>query len=449
MGEYLGKGRVDPLIGLERGDEGKGKIALYLVQFYPVIARFNGGANAGHEVTLNGKRVTLHQNPESVIYSIIHPEEEKLGIIGNSSLFDPVLWRQESDGLRNEHGIVITPETLAIGENAYVVMPHHKLRDALSEGTTEDKQGTTRKGMRYAAADQAAHKEGHAILMRHDLKKLGQTARQGLEEYNAIASMHGVEPVDLEHELDSWLSMVEESHAADYIKDVDDIVQKRLRANENILAVGGQGWLLDVNRGMVPFTSSSNTGVAGVLSGLGVGPKQVGNIRGVAKVFPTHVGGGPFLSKIEDRKIAEIIIYGPGAEIGKTTGRERQPGWLDLPVLRSGIRHNNVDELVLTKLDIAYIVRDLGGLATMPVITTYVNSEGQELRYAPSHVLKLEGCTTRSIEASLPESDVSKVRRRENLDEASQRLLELISKETGTPIELISNGPELDQIITY
>jgi adenylosuccinate synthase len=439
----MARGKIDVLMGAQRGDEGKGRFIDILACHYGVIARYNGGSNAGHTIIAGGKEIALHQIPSGITKPHI------FNLMTHSVLFDPIKFAAERSDLQAV-GYSVSPDNVMVGHNAYVVMPHHKLLDTRRENSSADRQGSTSSGIAYAAADKYKRLGGNAYLVQHKLSRLGELAAQGLGEYNLIATNdEGFEPADVTTEVDQWLTQIDEAEIAGYIGDTDEYVQTAMAAGQNILAEGAQAALLDITRGRVPLTTSSHTGIAGVLDGLGVGPRDIGKVTGVVKLFPSHVGDGHFMTRINDEETAEVIRGGRGdadGEYGKTTGRERQVGWLDLPVLRSAIRHNGVSEIILTKLDVAERLHKIK-LGSIPVITSYMTRSGDAVLHSPPSEddIREMGVILRNFK--LWEGSVRDTRQRQNLPLEARDLLQFIERETRTPIVMVGVGPGPDEYV--
>lgn len=315
-------GNAIAVVGLQYGDEGKGKIVDYLAEKSDVVIRANGGANAGHTIVLkNGKALALHQIPSGITY------ENTVNIIGNGCFVDPVKLVEEIEDARSK-GLEITSDNFKISKTAHLVLPIHKRKDAEREKSYKG-QGSTKAGIAFAAADKSLREgiraEAIAESTKDDLVKLG-----GLEFAEASFII------------------------SNYLCDSVEIIQQLISSEKKVLLEGAQAFGLDINHGKYPYVTSSDTTISGLMSGSGINYKQIGKSIGVAKAIPSKVGGGPFVTLIRDEKIAAKTRGEKGnvdSEFGATTGREREVGYLDLVALKRAIEVNGIDEIALTKFD--------------------------------------------------------------------------------------------------
>lgn len=329
-------GRANFVVGLQYGDEGKGKVVDLLAATHKITVRANGGSNAGHTILLdNGTKLALHQLPSGVAYT------DTLNVVGHGVFLDPVRMREELSEAFAQ-GLELTSRRLAISTMCHLVLPIHKARDAAREAGAGG-QGTTKAGIAFVASDKALREGIRAdVILRHD---------QGALEAVAFD--------ELEHFTDDALAKAKEFAEAaltmqPFLVDTVALLQQKLEAGETILVEGAQAFGLDIDHGKYPFTTSSNTTVPGLLVGSGVNHKYIGGVIGVVKATPSKIGEGTFITKITDPEIAAQTRGKKGqvdAEYGATTGREREVGYLDLVTLKRAVQVNGVDEIALTKFD--------------------------------------------------------------------------------------------------
>lgn len=421
---------VDVIVGLQRGDEGKGRFVDLVAGEYQVIARGNGGANAGHTIIPEGlEPIALHQIPSGIAY------RGKLNIIGNGAYLDPVRLVNELDEIKTA-GLAVSPKNLLISDMAHLVFPHHIALDAQREGSA-GAQGSTKSGIAYVAADKYL-REGMRAESIADSRLLFERA---LDALCNVQDSKGRALADCKKQAAEWASAT--AGLKPYLGDSVQIVNDRLEAGDEILAEGAQAFWLDVNHGMYPAVTSSSTTVNGLLDGLGVSAKHLGKVIGVAKVMKSHVGGGPFVTEILDDKLADNIRGPMGktdSEYGATTKRPRRVGYPDLVELRNAIRVNGVDEIVLSKMD---LVSRYG--RTMKVAVAY-EYDGAVIRTAPSSAIRLETC--RPVYEELPTwGDISKVRKRTDLPAAALDFVALVEDTLGVKVSKLGVGPERSQVV--
>lgn len=428
--------RVDVLLGLQWGDEGKGKIVDFLAPQYDVIARFQGGPNAGHTLEFEGRKQILHTIPSG----IFHPGQTN--VIGNGVIIDPVVFEKEVGQLRDA-GVDPT-RNLLISKKAHLILPTHLLLDAVYEKAKgEAKIGSTLKGIGPAYTD----KTGRNGIRVGEMGSAGFDARykEARKRHLAIASLYCENPEDvLLHGLS--LSDYEEKwkNALQLLKDFERtdtefFINDSLRQGRSILAEGAQGTLLDVDFGSYPFVTSSNTISGGVCSGLGIPPNATGNVYGIFKAYCTRVGSGPFPTELFD-EYGEMLRK-QGNEFGSTTGRPRRCGWLDLPALKYSIMLNGVTHLFMMKADV------LNDLDHLKVCTAYKTPAGLADRMA----------------CDVPENEIQAVYREmhgwkqslkgisdfDQLPEELAAYINFIETETMVDISVLSTGPDRSQTIIH
>ena len=355
---------IDILLGLQWGDEGKGKIVDVLAPDYQVVARFQGGPNAGHTLEFNGNKHVLHQIPSGIFRS------DCLNIIGNGVVLDPIIFRKEIDALAKYN--LELRKNLVISKKTAVIIPTHRLLDAAYEKAKGDaKIGSTLKGIGPAYSDKVA-RQGLRLgdILSPNFKKKYQDL---VAKHTQILDFYNFE-YDLTEAEKDFFSAVEFIKEFD-LKDTEYIVNDSLKSGQKILAEGAQGSLLDIDFGSYPFVTSSNTTAAGVCSGLGVAPNTIGEVFGIFKAYCTRVGSGPFPTELND-KLGEKIRQ-EGREFGATTGRPRRTGWLDLPALKYSIMLNGVTQLIMMKVDV------LNFLDEVKICTHYRLPEGMVTEHMP------------------------------------------------------------------
>lgn len=417
---------VDILLGLQWGDEGKGKIVDVLTKGYAIIARFQGGPNAGHTLEFEGRKHILHTIPSG----IFHPDS--LNVVGNGVVIDPVIFQKELDSLKETD-----PEAskrILISRKAHLILPTHRLLDAASEHAKgKDKIGSTLKGIGPAYMD----KTGRNGLRVGDLELTDFQDR-----YHALRDKHlkllgeYEFPFSLEEEEKKWMECAKALLSLKLI-DSEHFVHQQLKEGAAILAEGAQGSLLDIDFGTYPFVTSSTTTAAGACTGLGIAPNRIGRVLGIFKAYCTRVGSGPFPTELFDEVGEEIRKE--GKEFGSTTGRPRRCGWLDLPALRYAIEINGVTELIMMKSDVLSILDQIG------VCTAY-KYQGVEISHLP---YRIEPELVEPIYTYLPgwKEDLTSITDYNSLPKAFKNYVEYIEKATGVKISIVSVGPDRKQTI--
>ena len=417
--------KADVLLGLQWGDEGKGKIVDVLTPGYEVIARFQGGPNAGHSLEFNHRKFILHTIPSGVF------RKDKLNIIGNGVVIDPAIFIDEIQALERE-GVDLT-DRLFVSTKAHLILPTHRLLDAASEAAKgRSRIGSTLKGIGPAYMDKTG-RNGLRVgdIIRSDFKKKYKTLTQKHADLLKMYRYKG-DPGDYEKKWFEGLDMIRRFR----LVESEYLINQWLENGKSILAEGAQGTLLDIDFGTYPYVTSSNTITAGALAGLGLAPSRVGKIKGIFKAYCTRVGSGPFPTELHDED--GEFLREKGHEFGATTGRPRRCGWLDLPALRYAIMLNGVTELIMTKPDV------LTGLDTFRVCTHY-RVNGKETGNLPfsfedpiEPVYKTFKGWSRNI---------SGIRKYDDLPEELKNYKAFIEKETGIPVTLISVGPDREAVI--
>ncbi|SHJ82619.1 Adenylosuccinate synthetase [Hymenobacter daecheongensis DSM 21074] len=413
---------VDVLVGLQWGDEGKGKIVDVLAPTYDVVARFQGGPNAGHTLTFEGTKHVLHQVPSG----IFHPHI--INVVGNGVVFDPVVFRQELQKL-TDRGVDGT-RNLCISKKAQLILPSHRALDRiLEEARGGGKIGSTLKGIGPTYQD----KIGRTGLRIGDvlLPDFRERYAEAVARHATLAAFHNKELEIEEFETDFF-------SAIDYLRtlnltDTEYLLNDLLKQGKRILAEGAQGSLLDIDFGTYPFVTSSSTIVAGACTGLGIAPRHIDKVFGITKAYCTRVGSGPFPTELHD-EVGEQI-RAAGREFGATTGRPRRCGWIDLPALRYTIMLNGVSELHLMKADV------LDEFDEIRVCTHYRNPAGEETNQLPD-LGTLQ--TMQPVYTTLPgwKANLQSITAAEALPEALKSYLRFLEEHLQVPIRIVSVGPD-------
>ncbi len=417
--------KIDILLGLQWGDEGKGKIVDALSPGYDVVARFQGGPNAGHSLEINNVKHVLHLIPSG----IFHPD--KLNIIGNGVVMDPAVFMQEIEhiGLPADE----LRKRLVISGKAHLILPTHRILDAAYENSKgNSKIGSTLKGIGPAYTDKAGRNGLRAgdILKGHFPDLYQQHINHHIDILKNLGFSYDIEAYER-----GWFEGIELLKTF-RIENTEYLVNELAARGKRILAEGAQGTMLDLDFGSYPFVTSSNTISAGACTGLGISPRLAGEIFGIFKAYCTRVGSGPFPTELLDS--TGDTLRNKGCEYGATTGRPRRCGWLDLPALKYAIMLNGVTKLFMTKSDV------LSGFETIKICKSYLrdNKETNEILFDSTIKTELvyeefEGWN----------QDLSKIRDFSKLPVNLRRYIEYIEKETGIPISLISVGPERNETI--
>ena len=424
--------KVDVILGLQWGDEGKGKIVDVLTPGYDIIARFQGGPNAGHTIEFNNQKFVLHTIPSG----IFHPE--KLNLVGNGVIIDPFIFTKEVKQLENTG---ISPQSnLLISKKAHLILPSHRLLDAVYESLKGDKKiGSTLKGIGPTYTDKIARlgiRVGNIAQadFHEKYQALKEKHLQIVRSYQFDFSNLKFEGFTFNDYENQWLEAVENLKKFRAI-DSEVFVNQQLLSGKKVLAEGAQGTLLDIDFGSYPFVTSSNTVCAGVCSGLGIAPSKVGKVFGVFKAYCTRVGSGPFPTELFDE--TGEILRSEGHEFGATTGRPRRCGWLDLVALNHSVMLNGVTDLVMTKSDVLGIFNEL------KVSTQYL-SDGQKINFVPFNCEKLQPSYQTVDGWHVPLTGIGNA---EDFPAALTDYIHYIEKFTGVAISIVSTGPDRLQTI--
>ncbi len=417
--------KVDVVLGLQWGDEGKGKVVDVLTPAYQVIARFQGGPNAGHSLHFEGTKYVLHTIPSGIF------REGSINIIGNGVVIDPVILSEEIANLEKD-GVDVQGKLL-ISKKAHLILPTHRIIDAASEAAKgKTKIGSTLKGIGPTYMD----KTGRNGL------RVGDIISNKFEERYARLKEKHVEQLkqydfsyDISDYEQKWFAGIRNLKRFRFI-DSEYVVNSLLQEDKAILAEGAQGSMLDIDFGAYPYVTSSNTLCAGVCVGLGVAPSRIGNVYGIFKAYCTRVGGGPFPTELFDRDGEEMRRI--GQEFGATTGRPRRCGWLDMVALKYSVMMNGVTELIMMKADV------LNDFNTLKVAVAY-NINGKETSEFPYE-------TDEKIVPIYKEfkgwnCDINKLRHYSEFPIELKNYIEFIEQETGVPIKIVSVGPDREETI--
>ncbi len=417
------------VVGAQWGDEGKGKVVDLLSEKYDIVARYQGGANAGHTVQIGDETFILHLIPSG----ILHPNTQC--VIGNGVVIDPVALMDEI-ALLESKGIQIKGR-LWISQKAHLIMPYHKLMDQVEEQVAgANKIGTTGRGIGPAYVDKF-NRRGIRIVDLLDPDLLERKIRRNLEEKNAVLQkIYGHSPLNVDEIVEEYLKF--DKLIDPYIKDISVFLNQAIDNGQQILLEGAQGTLLDVDHGTYPYVTSSNPVSGGACIGVGIGPTRITAVLGVIKAYTTRVGEGPLPTELpgdEGEKLRQM-----GREYGATTGRPRRCGWFDGLVAKYAVRVNGITDLAVTKLDV------LDELDEIKVCIAY-EYEGKTLKEFPTDLKILRN--VKPVYHTLPgwKQDTSGVRKWEDLPPAAQNYLRFIEKITGASIKLVSVGSRRDQTI--
>jgi adenylosuccinate synthase len=417
---------VDVILGLQWGDEGKGKIVDFFAKDYDVVARFQGGPNAGHTLYVKDKKVVLHQIPSGIFHEGI------INLIGNGVVLDPITLKKECDTVAS-FGVNLK-RNLFIAERTHLILPTHRALDKAAElSKGNEKIGSTLKGIGPTYMDKTG-RNGLRVgdLLDKDFKST----------YNKLRSKHQqlLENYNFQEDISAWED--EFFTALEFLKGLNIVngeyfINEKIKAGKRILAEGAQGTMLDIDFGTFPFVTSSNTTTAGVCSGLGIAPQHIRDVIGITKAYCTRVGGGPFPTELENETGEELRKV--GSEFGATTGRPRRCGWIDLVALNFACMINGVTKIVMTKADV------LDAFSELEVCTEYLIN-GNKTREIP---FQMERSKSKPVFKkfqgwNLPSSTITSYG---NLPEIMKEYVEFINGYLGVKIQYISNGPGREQLI--
>jgi adenylosuccinate synthase len=419
---------VDVLLGLQWGDEGKGKIVDVLTRKYDIIARFQGGPNAGHTLEFDGIKHVLHTIPSGIFH------EGTKNVIGNGVVIDPVIFLKEIDKLKDFK--LNLKESLLISRKAHLILPTHRILDAASEAAKgKDKIGSTLKGIGPTYMDKTGRnglRVGDVELA--DFKDRYSNLKAKHEQLLSHYQYDYQEDL-LQMEKD-WFIAIDKLKAMTLI-DSEHYLNSALRSGKKILAEGAQGSLLDIDFGSYPFVTSSTTTCAGSCTGLGIAPNRINKVFGIFKAYCTRVGSGPFPTELFDETGEELRVK--GSEFGATTGRPRRCGWLDLPALKYAVEINGVTNLIMMKSDI------LSGFETIKICTHY-NYQGQIIDHLP---YSSEDGLIEPVYTEIPgwQENLTSLDSYDQMPDAFKNYIKFVEEQIGVPISILSVGPNRTQTI--
>ena len=416
--------KVDVLLGLQWGDEGTGKVVDVLTPKYDVVTRFQGGPNAGHTLEFEGQKYVLRSIPSGIF------QGGKMNIIGNGVVLDPILFRQEAQSLAAS-GYDLTQQ-LCISRKAHLIMPTHRVLDAAYEAAKGDaKIGTTGKGIGPAYTDKVS---------RNGLR-VGDILHHFDEKYALAKKKHEIILQGLKYDYDVTDLEKEWFEALEYLKkfrliDSEHVINNLLKEEKSVLAEGAQGTMLDVDFGSYPFVTSSNTVCAGACTGLGVAPRNIGEVYGIFKAYCTRVGAGPFPTELFDETGERLCEL--GHEFGAVTGRKRRCGWIDLVALRYAVMVNGVTQLIMMKSDV------LDGFDTIKACVAY-KIDGKETEEFPFDICE----KVEPVYVEMPgwKTDMTKMTSEDEFPEEFNAYISFLEEELGVPVKIVSVGPDREQTI--
>lgn len=422
------------ILGLQWGDEGKGKIVDVFTPKYDIITRFQGGPNAGHTLEIQGKKHILHTIPSGIFH------KNTLNIIGNGVIIDPCVLMNEIEGLKAK--AVNAAENLWVAKKAHLILPSHRLLDAVYESAMGEKKiGSTLKGIGPTYTDKISRKGIRVGDIGYDVfeekyQRLKEEHFKIINRYDVNYTGINIDGNTFDEYEKKWFEGLEQLKSLQLI-DGETFINKSLAGGKSVLAEGAQGTLLDIDYGSYPYVTSSNTITAGVCSGLGVPPSCIGKVYGVFKAYCTRVGEGPFPTELFDEQGEKL--RNNGHEYGATTGRPRRCGWLDIPALRYSTMINGVTNLIMTKADV------LDSFSTVNVCTHY-SFKGERIDYLPFYTKEKE-INTHCIGLTGWKTPINDMQAENELPPAFTNYIEFIEKQVNIPVSIASVGPGRDQIV--
>jgi adenylosuccinate synthase len=420
---------VTLVVGSQWGDEGKGKIVDLLSAQNDIVARYQGGANAGHTIVIDGKKYVLHLIPSGILNDGVKC------VIGNGVVIDPIALTNEIEML-SENGIDVTGR-LFISHKAHLIMPYHKLLDQIRESSDTDKAiGTTGRGIGPAYIDKA-RRVGIRIVDLLDRQYFEAKLRHNIAEHNnVLTKVYGSDALDPEQIVDTYLNF--DKLIDPFITDTTTLLNNAIKDGQKILAEGAQGALLDLDHGTYPYVTSSNPTSGGACTGLGIPPTAISRIIGITKAYCTRVGHGPFPTELND-EMGEFLRE-KGAEFGATTGRARRCGWLDLVALKYSVMINGISDIALTKLDV------LDDLEEIKICTGYT-VDGKQLKYFPVDLPTLNKIECEFITVKGWKQSLKGITQYDNLPVEVKDYFKIIEEFTGARIAIVSLSPDRNDTI--
>ncbi|MBN2223431.1 MAG: adenylosuccinate synthase [Deltaproteobacteria bacterium] len=418
------------IVGIQWGDEGKGKIVDLLADHADIIVRFQGGNNAGHTLVVDDKKIILHLIPSG----ILHPD--KLCIIGNGVVVDPEVLIEEIESLRGQ-GFFPDDAMLRVSSEAHLIMPYHKLIDHAREAkNAKGKIGTTGRGIGPAYEDKAT-RVGIRMCDLANPGFLKERIESALAERNFLLTRYfDQSPVDPREVFDRLMALSEK--ITQYIADIPAILASRIARGASVMFEGAQGTLLDIDHGTFPYVTSSHTVAGCAATGAGIGPTMIDAVYGISKAYTTRVGGGPFPTELFDD--IGRCLQEKGTEFGATTGRKRRCGWFDAVAAQHSVRVNSLSGIIMTKLDV------LSGLSSLMICTGY-EVDGRLIDEFPSDIPTLDRVVPRYIELPGFKDDIGKARDYSDLPDNARNYIDKIEELLAVPVTMISVGAERTQTI--
>lgn len=419
--------KVDVLLGLQWGDEGKGKIVDVLTPDYDVIARFQGGPNAGHTLEFNGIKHVLHTIPSGIF------REDAVNVVGNGVVIDPVVFRNELEAL-TKLGVNVE-KVLLLSRKAHLILPTHRILDAASEAKKgKQKIGSTLKGIGPTYMDKTGR---NGLRVGDILESYFRDKYNRLKEKHLhLLTQYEEHEFDLEEMEKEWFNAIESLKTIPHI-DSEHFINQQLNAGKKVLAEGAQGSLLDIDFGSYPYVTSSSTICAGACTGLGIAPGRIGEVFGIFKSYCTRVGSGPFPTELEDAD--GELMRKRGNEFGSTTGRPRRCGWIDLPALKYSIMLNGVTQLIIMKADV------LSGFETIKVCTHY-SYKGKSIDYLP-YDINPDHVEPAYIDMKGWDNDLTGLDSIGGIPSELNAYLDFLEQELNVPITIVSVGPDRTQTL--
>ena len=421
--------KTTAVVGIQWGDEGKGKIVDILAEQSDYVVRYQGGGNAGHTVVVDGKKHVLHLVPSGILH------RKPVCVIGNGVVIEPAQFLQEVSDLRAK-GVKVDRKNLLVSDRAHVVMPYHKLGDALAESASAGKIGTTKRGIGPCYADKASRKGFRVCDLFNEFLFKERLVRTIVERNKTVTALYGAAPVDADRIFAEYRGYAREMEP--FVADTTTQLNEAIDAGKRVMFEGAQGTLLDIDFGTYPYVTSSNSDALGISAGSGVPPRKIGAVLGVAKAYCTRVGEGPFPSELKD-SLGERLRE-TGSEYGATTGRPRRCGWFDVVSTRHAVMINGVDSLAITKLDV------LSGLEEIRVVVAY-RIDGKRVERVPADTSLLDRVEPVTETFAGWKDDLTVVKSFEKLPRNARAYLKALEQAVGVPISMVSVGSERSQTI--